>query len=157
MTSSSVLTLIPVVSVSQITHAPNSHSQMNTLAGYVMTDSMSASLSRCQAAIWGSQSDFYYCQTAARCWCGAPSLMRGWVYSLQLLLGLASTVILRSNSCMIHDHILLSQIWDSSSLEAQVPVFMCPGNRLGQLHPKALSLWISCLVHAHYTALGGPQ
>jgi hypothetical protein len=37
------------------------------------------------------------------------SLMRGWVCSLQFLLGLASTVILRSRSHGTHDHILLSQ------------------------------------------------
>jgi hypothetical protein len=46
------------------------------------------------------------------CWCGALSLMRGPVYHLQLLLVLASTVILGSNSSGTRDHILLSQIRD---------------------------------------------
>jgi hypothetical protein len=32
------------------------------------------------------------------------SLRRGWMCRLQLLLGLASTVILRSKSCGTHDH-----------------------------------------------------
>jgi hypothetical protein len=38
------------------------------------------------------------------------SLTRGWICRLQLLLALASVVILRSASCGTHDHILLSQI-----------------------------------------------
>jgi hypothetical protein len=44
------------------------------------------------------------------CWCGV--LMRGWVCHLQLLLALASTVILRSKSLGTRDHILLCQIRD---------------------------------------------
>jgi hypothetical protein len=40
---------------------------------------------------------------------------------LQLLLVLASSVILRSESRGTHDHILLSQIRDSPHLESQVP------------------------------------
>jgi hypothetical protein len=46
-------------------------------------------------------------------------LWRGRVYSLQLLLDLANVVITGSKSHRIHDHILLSQIWDSSNLEDQ--------------------------------------
>jgi hypothetical protein len=53
------------------------------------------------------------------------SLTRGWVCRLQLLLVLASAVILRSESRRTHDHILLSQIRDSPNLEGQVPVFIC--------------------------------
>jgi hypothetical protein len=49
------------------------------------------------------------------------SLTRGWVYLLQLLLVPASAVILMSESRGTHDHILLSQIRDSPSLEGQVP------------------------------------
>jgi hypothetical protein len=44
------------------------------------------------------------------CWCGALSLTRGRVCSLQLLLALASAVILGSESRGTRDHILLSQI-----------------------------------------------
>jgi hypothetical protein len=54
------------------------------------------------------------------------SLTRGWVCRLQLLLVLASTVILRSESRGTHDHILLSQIQDSPNLEGQVHVFISP-------------------------------
>jgi hypothetical protein len=57
---------------------------------------------------------------------------------LQLLLALASAVILRSESRGNHDHILLSQIWDSPILEAQVPIFMSPRNRVARLYPQAL-------------------
>jgi hypothetical protein len=46
------------------------------------------------------------------CWFGAPSLMRGRVCRLQLLLDIASTVIFGSESCRTRGHILLSQIRD---------------------------------------------
>jgi hypothetical protein len=54
------------------------------------------------------------------------SLTRGWLCRLQLLLVLASAVILRSESRGTHDHILLSQIRDSPNPEGQVPVFISP-------------------------------
>jgi hypothetical protein len=58
------------------------------------------------------------------------SLTRGWVCHLQFLLALASEVFLGSESRGTHDHILLSQIRDSSNLEGQVPVFISPRNRV---------------------------
>jgi hypothetical protein len=61
------------------------------------------------------------------------SLMRGWVCRLQLLLTLASTVILGSVSRGTHNLILSSQIRDFPNLEGQVPVFV------SQLYPQALS------------------
>jgi hypothetical protein len=54
------------------------------------------------------------------------SLTRGWICCLQLLLVFASAVILRSESRGTHDHILLSQIRDSPTMEGQVPVFISP-------------------------------
>jgi hypothetical protein len=48
------------------------------------------------------------------CWCGAPSLKGGRVCRLQLLLALASAVILGSESRGTREHILLSQIRDFS-------------------------------------------
>jgi hypothetical protein len=66
------------------------------------------------------------------------SVTRGWVCRLQLLLGLASAVILRSESRGTHDHILLSHIRDSPNLEGQVPVFISPRNRVTQLYPQTL-------------------
>jgi hypothetical protein len=47
------------------------------------------------------------------CSCGAPSLTRGRVCLLYMLLALASVVFLGSESLVTRDHILLSQIWDS--------------------------------------------
>jgi hypothetical protein len=60
-------------------------------------------------------------------------LTRGWVCHLQLLLVLASAVILRSESRGTHDYILLSQIRYSPNLEGQVPVFTSPRYRMAQL------------------------
>jgi hypothetical protein len=46
------------------------------------------------------------------CSCGAPSLTRGRVSLLFVLLALASAVFLGSESLGTRGHILLSQIWD---------------------------------------------
>jgi hypothetical protein len=67
------------------------------------------------------------------------SLTRGWVCRLQLLLGVASAVILRSESRGTHGHILLSQIRDSPNPEGHVPAFISPRNRLARLYPQALN------------------
>jgi hypothetical protein len=84
------------------------------------------------------------------------SLMRAWVHRLQLLLVLASAVILRSESRRTHDHILLSQIWDSPNLEGQVPVFMSPRNMVAWLYTQALgSLFIASYNSQGYS--GGVQ
>jgi hypothetical protein len=48
------------------------------------------------------------------CLCGTFSLTRGSVCRVRLVLGLASAVILESESCGTRDHILLSQIRDFS-------------------------------------------
>jgi hypothetical protein len=48
-----------------------------------------------------------------------------------LLLGLASPVILRSESRRTHDHTLLSHI--ETPPTGQVPVFIFPRNRVAQL------------------------
>jgi hypothetical protein len=66
------------------------------------------------------------------------SLMRGRVCRLQLLLGLASTVILRSESRGTHDQILLSHIQDSPNLVGHVPVFISPRNWVALFYPQAL-------------------
>jgi hypothetical protein len=63
--------------------------------------------------------------------------MRGRICHLQLLLALASAVILGSESRGTHDHILLPQIRDSLNLEGQFPVFMSPMNRVPFSLPPA--------------------
>jgi hypothetical protein len=73
--------------------------------------------------------------------CSSPyvtsSLMRGWVCRLQLLLAVASAVILGSDSRRTHDQILLSQIWGSPNLEGEVPVFISSSDRVTQLYTQA--------------------
>jgi hypothetical protein len=60
------------------------------------------------------------------------------------MLALDSAVILMSESCGDHDHILLSQIRDSPNLEGQVPIFISPRDRMAQLLPQALgSLYVA--------------
>jgi hypothetical protein len=72
------------------------------------------------------------------CWCGAPSLTKERVCRLQLLLVLASAVILGPESRGTSDHILLSQIRDSPNLEVQVSVLISLRKRVAQLYPQAL-------------------
>jgi hypothetical protein len=72
------------------------------------------------------------------------SVTRGWVCRFQLLLALASAVILGSKSRGTHYHILLPQIRDFPNLEGQVSVFISPSNRVAQLYPLALgSLFVA--------------
>jgi hypothetical protein len=58
--------------------------------------------------------------------------------------GLASAVIIGSESHRTHDNILLFQIQDSTNLEGQVPIFISPRKKVAQLHPHALgSLFVT--------------
>jgi hypothetical protein len=78
------------------------------------------------------------------CWCGAPSLTRERICRLQLLLILASAVILGPESSGNRDHILLSQFRGAPNMDGQVPVFIFPRNRVAQLYPQALdSLFVT--------------
>jgi hypothetical protein len=79
-----------------------------------MTDGQSSSLSWCQAPIWEPRPIFdlfslIIVRQLRVCWCGAPSLTRSRVRIFQLLLGIASAVLLGSESRGISDRILLSQ------------------------------------------------
>jgi hypothetical protein len=66
-------------------------------------------------------------------------LTREWVYHLQLLLVLASTVILRFESHRIHDHILLSKIQDSPNLQG------------GLVIPPGTGLWLITILGLIFT------
>jgi hypothetical protein len=66
------------------------------------------------------------------------SLTRGLVCRLQLLLVLASAVILRSESRRTHVHILLTQIRDFHNLEGLGAVFISPKNMLTRLYSQTL-------------------
>jgi hypothetical protein len=79
-------------------------------------------------APWDSRQHFFFQPNT--CFHGpyvTSSLTRGWVCTLQLLLALASTVILRSDSRWTRDHILLSQIWDSPTWRTRSRHLSPPG------------------------------
>jgi hypothetical protein len=80
-----------------------SHSQSQS---HIATDGQSVLVS---SPIWGSWPD-----TLRPCFCGAPSLTRGRVCLLYMVLALASVVFLRSEPLGTRHRILLSQIWDFS-------------------------------------------
>jgi hypothetical protein len=96
------------------------------------TDSLSASQSRCQEPIWDPRKIFLSHEISIRqlgvCYFVAPSLTRGQVSNLLLLLFLASSVALGSESRRTQDHILLSQF-----LRLSQPLGPGP-----QLYPRAL-------------------
>jgi hypothetical protein len=75
---------------------------------YVTTDSQSASLSLNKTPIWGYDQICITLRQLRVYWCGALSLPRGRVCRLQLLLVLASALILRFDSRWILDHTLLN-------------------------------------------------
>jgi hypothetical protein len=86
------------------------------------------------------------------CWCGAPSLTRGRVCHLQLLLVLVSAIILESESRGIHKH--NSSV--SHSRFHQVPVLMYPRKRVAQLYPQVLgSLFVALYDSQGYPPPGG--
>jgi hypothetical protein len=63
--------------------------------------------------------------------------------SFTIAAGLASGVILMSESRGTHDQLLLSQIRDSPNLDGQIPVFISPRNRVSRLYPQTLGLFSS--------------
>jgi hypothetical protein len=110
---------------------------------YVTTDGRSASLSWCQAPIWGLRQDFYYCRTFAG--------LLIWDALSDERTGLPFTIAAgpRQGS-RTRNHILLSQIRDSHNLEGQVPVFISHRNRVPQLYSQALG----SLIVASYDSQG---
>jgi hypothetical protein len=86
---------------------------------------------------FGAQDQIFITVTRMQvCLRGASSLTRGRGCRLQLLLVLASAVILGSESHETHDHILLSQIRDSPNIEGQAALFISLRNRVTQFYPK---------------------
>jgi hypothetical protein len=75
-------------------------------------DGQSVSKSWCLAPSGAHDQIFITVSQLRPCFCGAPSLTRGRVCLFYMLLALASTVILGSETLETGDHILLSQIWD---------------------------------------------
>jgi hypothetical protein len=95
----------------------------------------------CQSVYLGSKRlethghNFFQLNTCGHSPYVTSSLTRGWVCHLQWLLALARAFILRSESHWTHDHILVSQRWDSQP-RAQVPIFISPRNRTAHLYPR---------------------
>jgi hypothetical protein len=79
---------------------------------YIATDGQSISKSWCRAPSGIHDQIFITLWQLRSCFCGAPSLTRGRVCLLYMLLALASIVFLGSESLGTRDHILLSQILD---------------------------------------------
>jgi hypothetical protein len=82
---------------------------------HIVTDGQSLSKSWCQAPSGAHDQIFIAVWQFQFCFHGAPSLTRGLVCILYMLLALASAVFFfffGSKSLGIRDHILLSQIWD---------------------------------------------
>jgi hypothetical protein len=101
---------------------------------YVTTDAQSVRLSWCQAPSGDQENSFVSVRQLRVCICRALSLTRGRVCHLQLLLVLASTTILSSESRVTDGQILLPQIRDSPRPGETSPVFMSPSDRVTQLY-----------------------
>jgi hypothetical protein len=101
-----------------------------------MTGGKSASLSRCQAPIWGSKPDFCYCQTVAGWLIYSAFSDKRAGLSFTIAGGLASTVILVYKSCGTHNQSLLPQIQYSSNLTGQVPYLYHPGTVWPSYNPR---------------------
>jgi hypothetical protein len=79
---------------------------------HIATDGQSVSKSWCRAQSGAHDQIVITVWQLRSCFYGAPSLTRGRVCLLYMLLALASTVFLASESLGTRDYILLSQIWD---------------------------------------------
>jgi hypothetical protein len=79
---------------------------------HIATDGQSVSKSWCRTPSGVHDQIFITVWQLGSCFCGAPSLTRGRVCLLYMLLVLASAVFLGSESLGTDDHILLPQIWD---------------------------------------------
>jgi hypothetical protein len=79
---------------------------------HIATDSRSICKSWCRAPSGVHDQIFITLWHLRSCFSGAPSLTRGRVCLLYMLLSLSSVVFLWSESLRTRGHILLSQIWD---------------------------------------------
>jgi hypothetical protein len=105
-------------------------SSQNQSQSYFVTGGLPPIISSWRQAPWDSRPAFFFLLNA----CGhspyvTSSLTRGWVCRLQLLLVLASAVILVSEFRGAHDGTLLSQIRDPSTWRAKSPYLCPPGIR----------------------------
>jgi hypothetical protein len=101
---------------------------------YVTTDGQSASLSWCQAPIWGLGPDFYYCQTIA------GLLMWGALSDERTGLPFTIAASPRQHS---HSRVRVPvSDRDSSNMEGQVQIFIPPGTGWPSCTPRH---WVNLL------------
>jgi hypothetical protein len=109
---------------------------------YLTTDSQWASLSWCQVPIRARDHFFFLLEIFFRqlrvCYFVAPSLTRGWVCNLLLLLVLASAVPLEFESRGTQDHILLSQFLRLPQPGGQGPRIYIPQEQGGPVLPPGM-------------------
>jgi hypothetical protein len=121
---------------------------------YVTTDGQSASLFWGQAPIWGPRPEFFTFKQLQFFRCVAPFVTRERVCRLQLLLVLASAVILGCESFGTHAQILISQTRDSPNLEDHVSVFISPRNTVAQSYSQLLGSIFFALYDSQVYGLG---
>jgi hypothetical protein len=103
---------------------------------YITTDDQSASLSWYQAPSGAQDKIFVNLIYLRVCWCGVLSPTRRRVCCLQLLLVLASAVILGLESHGTHDRILLSQTRDCPSVRTRSLYLYPPGTGWPSYSPR---------------------
>jgi hypothetical protein len=79
---------------------------------------------------------FFQLNACFHCPYVTSSLTRGWICRLQLMLPLASAVVIRSESRGTRDHIILSQIRDSPTWRARSPYLYTPRTGLPRYTPR---------------------
>jgi hypothetical protein len=107
---------------------PSSWSQSQSQSqSHVTTDCQSASLSWCQAPIWGLRPLFITVRHLQACWCGALSLTRERVCRLQLLLVLAEQTFLEPSLTGLVTIFYCLGFETSSPWRARFPYLYPPG------------------------------
>jgi hypothetical protein len=132
-----------------------------------LTIGQSVSKSWCRAPFRAHDQIFITVWQLRSCFCGAPSVTRGRVCFLYMLLALASAAFLVSESLSTRDHILLSQSWDfrfrrllrlaglrwrystpwDSGIAQSVPFYNCHAARIEQLKSSCVILCFVCCVN----------
>jgi hypothetical protein len=98
----------------------------NQSQSYVMTDGQLASLSCSQAPSGAQDWSFVTVRELRVYWCGAPSVMRGQVCHLQLVLALTSAVFLGFKSCRTHDQFYCLRFVTPPIFRAKFPYLYPP-------------------------------
>jgi hypothetical protein len=125
---------------------PPSKSQSQS---HTATDGQSFSKSWCRAP-GRMTSSLVLVWPLRSCFCVAPSLTRGRVCLLYMLLVLASVVCLGSESLGTRDHILLSQIWDLPPRRLQLTKVRGEPNRTLLPQQRLTPVCVFVAAETHY-------